>query len=336
MVQAAHRVLDGLDRSLLLVLCDHDFHSGTALASRLGVTRATVCNHVRRLTALGLDIAALPGRGYRLGSPVELLSEADIRAGVSPVAAALLAGMALHDDIDSTNSYLMRAARLGAPSGMVCLAERQSAGRGRIGRDWVSPFGANIYLSLLWRFDEPGSVAGLSLAVGVAVLRALARAGFSHASLKWPNDLLCDGAKLGGILLDVAGEMHGQCTVLVGLGLNRHVPDSAAAGIDQAWTDLGRVVQGPPPARNALIALLLNEMLPLLHEYSEQGLLPYLPEWRRAHAYQGREASLHMGDTVIHGRIADVTDDGLLLLELEDGSQRPFASGDVRLRVSRS
>jgi BirA family biotin operon repressor/biotin-[acetyl-CoA-carboxylase] ligase len=179
-------------------------------------------------------------------------------------------------------------------------------------------------------------VAGLSLAVGVAVLRALARAGFSHASLKWPNDLLCDGAKLGGILLDVAGEMHGQCTVVVGLGLNRHVPDSAAAGIDQAWTDLGRVVQGPPPARNALIALLLNEMLPLLHEYSEQGLLPYLPEWRRAHAYQGREASLHMGDTVIHGRIADVTDDGLLLLELEDGSQRPFASGDVRLRVSRS
>jgi len=325
--------LDALDQSLLRTMTDGRFHSGTELAGILGVTRATVWNHVRALESLGLEIAALPGKGYRLLSPVELLSGAGIRAALAPSAAECLGDLDIHDEIDSTNSHLMRQAAQGARIGTVCLAERQLAGRGRIGRDWVSPFGANIYLSVLWRFEDPTQVAGLSLAVGVAIVRALKAAGFPGAALKWPNDVLWAHAKLGGILIEVAGEAHGQCAVVVGLGLNRHLPDSAASVIDQTWTDMGRATGVAVPPRNRLIAAILNELLPLLHGYPQQGLAPYLPEWRSAHAYQGQYATIHFGETRIEGRIADVTDDGLLILECTDGRRRSFASGDVRLRA---
>ena len=321
-------------RKLLCCLADGRFHSGTELAEVLGVSRTAVWKNTRELESLGLEVAALPGKGYRLMSPLELLDEAAIREHLSAEAALLLAALELHEQIDSTNSHLMRAGVAGAPTGAVCLAETQTAGRGRVGRDWISPFGANVYLSVLWRFDEPSRVAGLSLAVGVAVVRALASLGVAGVGLKWPNDLLWGDAKLGGILLEVVGETHGPCRVVVGVGLNSYLQSSAGQGIDQAWTDLARVVGGgAAPPRNRLIAALLSDLLPMLKAYAEHGLEPYLPEWRQSHHLQGREAVMHQGETNIRGRIEDVAADGLLVMRLEDGSLRRFASGDVRLRV---
>jgi BirA family biotin operon repressor/biotin-[acetyl-CoA-carboxylase] ligase len=325
--------IDARDKDLIGLLGDGRCHSGTELAERLGISRAAVWKHIRGLEMLGLSVTALPGRGYRLLTPVEWLSEPTIRADLSPVAADLLGALELYDVLDSTNSHLLRRAQQGAVTGTVCLAEYQHAGRGRIGREWISPFGANLYLSLLWRFEDPAQVSGLSLAVGVAVVRALQVLGLPGISLKWPNDLLWDGAKLGGILLEVAGEAHGQCVVVIGLGLNRHVPASAAVAIDQPWTDLGRVGDSAHPEKNVLVTALLNELLPLLRDYSGQGLRPYLPEWRAAHAHAGQPATLLVGDARIDGHIVDVTEDGLLLLEDQDGRLRQFASGDVRLRV---
>ena len=205
-----------------------------------------------------------------------------------------------------------------------------------MGREWVSPFGSNIYLSVLWRFDEPSQLAGLSLAVGVAVIRSLQAMGCCGASLKWPNDILWGQAKLGGILIEVTGEAHGPCAVVIGLGLNRYVPATAAGGIDQPWTDLGRATGRSPPSRNDLVASLLGELLPMLNQYAQQGLAPYLPEWRKAHAHQGQMATLHLGTSTVEGRIVDIADDGLLIIECDDGRQRSFASGDVRLRVQAS
>ncbi len=326
--------IDALDKSLIALLADGGLHSGAGLAAQLGVSRAAVWKHVRRFEALGLEVAALPGHGYRLLSPVELLSAALIRADLSPEAAGLLDVLELHDQVDSTNSHLMRRAAEGAAAGTVCLAEHQLAGRGRIGRGWTSPFGANLYLSVLWRFEDPAQVAGLSLAVGVAVLRALAVAGLPGLALKWPNDILWGTAKLGGVLLEVAGEAHGRCAVVMGLGLNRYLPAAAAAAIDQDWTDLGRVAHGAPPPRNRLVAQVLNELLPLLRDYPQQGLRAYLPEWRAAHAFAGHPATLRMGERQVEGHIADVTDEGLLLFRDQDGQLRPFASGEVRLRIS--
>jgi BirA family biotin operon repressor/biotin-[acetyl-CoA-carboxylase] ligase len=327
--------VDDFRMSLLRCLSDHRFHSGTEIAERLGVSRTAVWKHVRELETLGLEVAALPGRGYRLLSPLELLDAAAIREHLSPDSAALLKSLDIHESIDSTNAQLMRAGAAGAATGTVCLAETQTAGRGRVGRDWISPFGANVYLSVLWRFEEPSRVAGLSLAVGVAVARALAALGLRGLGLKWPNDILWGESKLGGILLEVAGEAHGPCRVVVGVGLNRYLPASLGRTIDQAWTDLAQVTQGAVPPRNRLIAALLDELLPLLAGYPERGLAPYLAEWRRFHHLQGRDAVIHQGEALIRGRIEDVTEEGLLVLRCEDGSLRRFASGDVRLRTVR-
>jgi BirA family biotin operon repressor/biotin-[acetyl-CoA-carboxylase] ligase len=325
---------EALKNTLLRLLADGDFHSGSELAGVLGVSRTAVWKAVRELEALGLTIAALPGRGYRVTSPLELLDEAAIRSGLTPEAAAWLAGLDLRDRLDSTNGHLLRAAGRGAPAGTVCLAETQTAGRGRIGRSWVSPFGANLYLSLLWRFEDPAQVAGLSLAVGVATVRALKRAGVAGIGLKWPNDLLWEDRKLGGILLEATGEAHGSLAVVVGLGLNRYLPAAAARDIDQAWADLSQIPDTPLPPRNTLIALLLNELLPLLGDYARRGLRPWLSEWRAHHRLEGREVILHQGEARIRGRIADISPEGLLILRGEDGCLREFASGDVRLRAA--
>lgn len=324
--------IDDLKKNLLRLLAEPGFHSGTALAVRLGVSRTAVWKAVRELGELGLDISAVSGRGYRLAVPLELLAPDAIHAGLNPAAAPLLAALDLHDHIDSTNTQLMRAAAT-APTGSVCLAETQTAGRGRIGREWVSPFGANIYLSLLWRFEDTSRLAGLSLAVGVGVVRALAAMGVAGVGLKWPNDILWDGRKLGGILLEVAGEAHGGCAVVVGLGLNRYFPPRLGRAIDQPWTDLAQAAGGVAPPRNRLVAAVLNELLVLLAGYGGRGLAPYLDEWRTYHHFQGRSATIHQGETQIKGRIADVTAAGLLVLRCEDGRLREFASGEVRLRA---
>lgn len=328
--------LDALDKVLLGHLADGRFHSGTELSGLLGVSRAAVWKHVRALEHLGLALSAIPGRGYRLHSAVDLLSAAAIREGLTAEATLLLGELDIHDVLDSTNSHLLRAATAGAVTGTVCLAEYQRAGRGRIGREWFSPFGANIYLSLLWRFEAPTLVSGLSLAVGVAVVRALTHEGLPGIALKWPNDLLWGTAKLGGILLEVVGEAHGQCAVVIGLGLNRHLPESAATVIDQDWTDLSRAAHGQALPRNVLVASVLNELLPLLRDYPDQGLAPYLPEWRAAHAFAGGAATVHIGEARIEGDIVDVTNEGLLLFRDREGQLRQFASGDVRLRVKTS
>jgi BirA family biotin operon repressor/biotin-[acetyl-CoA-carboxylase] ligase len=320
-------------KTLLRTLADGRFHSGADLARALGLSRTAVWGLTHTLEGLGLKLNAVSGKGYRLEQALELLDAQAITAALSPEALPLLARLELHEEIDSTNRYVLALANEGAASGTVCLAERQTAGRGRMGRVWRSPFGANIYLSLLWRFDEHAAVAGLSLAVGVATARALEAAGIAGVGLKWPNDLLWQEAKLGGVLLEIAGEAHGGCAVVVGLGLNRFIPEAEGAAIDQAWTDLTRITHGAPPARNGLAGLLLNELLPLLRDYPQQGLGAHIEAWRARHCHAGRRVSLYVGEQEIRGVVAGVSDAGLLELDCEEGGRRSFASGDVRLRL---
>ena len=322
-----------LRRTLLGLLADGRFHSGTSLARDLRLSRSAIWGMIHDLQSCGLDVSAVTGKGYRLARPLELLDAATIRHSLGETTHRRISGLEIHDELDSTNTYLMAQAAAGAPGGTVCLAESQTAGRGRIGRAWQSPFGGSICLSLLWRFEDHGAVAGLSLAVGVAIHRALRRAGVEGVGLKWPNDLLWQGRKLGGILLEVSGEAHGRCAVVVGIGLNVHIPVSAAQAIDQAWTDLSHMTGGNPPSRNRLVAHLLEELLELLADYPERGLPAYLDEWRQWHCMVGRKATLHVGDKAIAGVVSGVSDAGLLLLDCEEGGLKEFASGDVRLRA---
>jgi BirA family biotin operon repressor/biotin-[acetyl-CoA-carboxylase] ligase len=316
------------------LLADGRFHSGAALARELGVSRTVVWSLIHELGALGLDVHAVHGKGYRLSAPLEWLDADAIRQGLSATSLRLLADLEIHERLDSTNTHLMNRARAGAPAGSVCLAETQTAGKGRLGRSWLSPFGGGIALSLLWRFDDYAHMAGLSLAVGVAALRALRRLGVEGVRLKWPNDILWQGRKLGGILLEAAGEAHGGAAVVIGLGLNGRIPAETGQAIDQDWTDLARIAPEISGLRNRLAAELLDGLLRVLADYERVGLAAYLDEWRASHALEGHRVTVTLGERVLRGRVAGVSPEGLLLLDGEDGRRHRVAAGDVRVRVN--
>lgn len=319
---------------LLKILADGRFHSGPELGSSLGISRSGVWKHLRELKTAGLEVFAVRGRGYRLAQPLELLDETAVRAALAAPARALLGGLELLPSVDSTNRHLRRRRLDGAPSGFAVLAEQQTAGRGRRGRGWVSPYGAHIYLSVGWRFTaSPGALSGLPLAVGVAAIRALRALGLSGATLKWPNDLWHQGRKFGGILLELAGEAGGPCDVVVGLGVNVAMPAHAAGEVDQPWTDL-RTVLGPRcPTRSALAGALLGAVLEALAHYERAGLEPFLADWRAHDALAGRAVRVDTGTGEVAGIARGVDAGGALLLE-HGGETLRFASGEISLRAA--
>ena len=243
---------------LLPLLANGEFRSGQDLATALGVSRTAVWKQLNNLAELGLEIESVKGRGYRIPGGLDLLDAAAVQAGLQPQAAGLLAQLELLEATDSTNAEVMRQLTGGAGSGLVCSAEQQSAGRGRRGRQWVSPYGRNLYVSVAWEYQQgAAALEGLSLAVGVGVARALAACGLPPVQLKWPNDILYGGAKLGGILLEMTGDAAGACQVVVGVGLNVAMPAVAAHAIEQDWTDVqhspARKSPRPEPAAGGTV-----------------------------------------------------------------------------------
>ena len=318
-------------KKLLTLLADGEFHSGTLLAETIGISRAAVCKHINQLAEqLDLNIAAVSGKGYRLDKPLTLLNPKKIAA----VLTAQISSLEIHAQMASTNQYLMEAVRsVNAVYPMVCLAEQQTAGKGRRGREWVSPFGHNIYLSIAWQFLQGGyaAIAGLSLAIGVAVIRALRELGINDVGLKWPNDILHQSQKLGGILIEVSGETDGLCNVVIGVGLNVFLPESKAQNITQAWTDITTISQATPD-RNLLVGVLLNHLFAVLADFEQQGIQAYLNEWRSYDCLQGLPATVLIAQNSIEGIVQGVDDNGLLLLKRHDGLIQTFASGEVSLR----
>lgn len=317
---------------LLETLADGQFHSGQRLAAAAGISRTAIWKHVHALRRRGLDVYAVSGKGYRLAAPLELLSVDRIRASLDADIAACLQTISLPFEIPSTNQYLYALADSRTVHGHVCLTEYQSAGQGRHGNKWISPIAAGLYLSIGWRSEPlPQPLTGLSLAAGVAAVQALCDCGIRGIGLKWPNDLLYAGSKLGGVLLQVRGEATGSCLLVMGVGINVRLPPGLAARIPQPVTDLTSL--GGPPSRNQLAAALINRLVRCLLEYQRQGFEPYLTEWRRHDCLSGRQVTLAAGERRIHGRMLGVDGDGALLLGVDDTVQR-FASGDVSLRIA--
>ena len=317
----------------LKILSDGAFHSGAELGARLGVTRTAVWKHIHALGELGLDIYAVAGKGYRLAHPLEWLDADAIRVAVADDVRDALRDIEIHAQIDSTNTHLAKRATAGLAAGHACLAEYQDAGRGRRGRNWVSPFGANIYLSLLWRFTlDPAQMSGLGLAVGVAIVRALHAAGMTGLALKWPNDILCNGRKLAGTLLEMSGESFGTCSVVIGIGLNCRMPERAGGFIDQPWTDV-ETEMGRPFSRNALAAHLLTHGLRVLRTFQHEGLAPFLEEWQRYDAARGKTVSLRLPSEIITGTAAGIDPSGALLLTRNGTTQR-YLAGEISLRLA--
>ena len=321
-------------RDLLAILSDGQFHSGEALGLALGVSRMAVWKRIRALRECGVPLEVARARGYRLPVSIELLDAMAIQDGLEPGTRDRLARIDAFLDIDSTSNWLRQSALDGAPSGSVCVAEMQSAGRGRRNRHWVSPFAASLYLSLLWRSATGAAeLGGLSLATGVAIVRSLRTFGIDTAGLKWPNDVLVDGAKLAGILIDVIGESTGPCSVIVGIGINVDIPESAAREIDQHWTDLRRLTGRESLSRNRLASIVLDHTFAAIEEFERSGLQPFLEEWNRHDVIQDRQISLQLPNEVIHGCARGVDSGGALLVDTESG-QRRFASGEVSLRIT--
>jgi BirA family transcriptional regulator, biotin operon repressor / biotin---[acetyl-CoA-carboxylase] ligase len=324
-------------RSVLLsMLADGEFRSGQDLAQALGVSRTAVWKQLNKLAEeCGLEVESVKGKGYRIAGGIDLLDEADIRRQLTPRATALMADLSVLDSIDSTNAEMLRCLEQGAMAGAVCTAESQSAGRGRRGRTWVSPYASNIYLSLAWEYSQgAAALEGLSLAVGVAVVQALADAGIEGAQLKWPNDILHEGAKLGGVLLEMTGDAAGACQVVVGVGLNVAMPARAANDIDQAWTDLRTLCAGSVPPRSYLLSQLLNQLLPLLADFEAGGFASWRERWQTLDAFAGEPVVLSSGEHRVSGRARGVDDRGALQLETSSGIQSMYG-GEISLRADK-
>ena len=222
----------------------------------------------------------------------------------------------------------------GVISGHVCLAESQHAGRGRRGRHWISPYARNIYASVLWKFTMgPDTLAGLGLAVGVGIMRTLQQIGVCDAGLKWPNDVIWNGAKLGGILLEMTGISASNCSVVVGVGLNVAMSCNPGVEIDQPWTDIDTIL-GQRISRNVICAALIQHVMKILIEFENSGLAPLLAEWREYDVATGRQVTVHLPDSQVSGVGQGIDDNGALVVKSNNAMHR-FFSGEVSLQVAR-
>jgi BirA family transcriptional regulator, biotin operon repressor / biotin---[acetyl-CoA-carboxylase] ligase len=318
---------------LLAELTRHPEISGAALARSLGISRAAVWKQIDRLRALGLQIEAQAGAGYRLPHPLQLLDATRIRRGLDADALRLLSRLEIVNETASTSADLLtRVAEL--RSGSCLIAEAQTAGRGQRGRRWQSPFASGFLGSVLWQFDQGlASLGGLSLAMGVAVADALAECG-AQVQLKWPNDIVLEGRKLGGILIDAGGEAHGNCHVVVGLGLNGRLPAAAHSGIDQPVTDLATVLARDID-RNELAAALLTHLLRALSTFSRIGFAGFRARFGARDALRERDVDVRIGDAVYRG-VANGVDDNARLCVTIDGVRQCFDVGEVRVRGAKA
>ena len=322
--------------TLLRELSHEHFISGARLAEKYGVSRSAISDALRDASDAGIGIFSLTRKGYRLAAPIELLDVERIRALLG--ATAKRVDVEVLADIDSTNSELMRRAITGAPSGMCLVAELQTAGRGRRGRGWHSALGASLTFSLLWRFDKGvAQLGGLSLVVGLAVLRALHKIGLrdpESAGLKWPNDIVAGGAKLAGVLIETQGDMLGPTTVVIGIGLNVNLSDALKMNIDQPATDVRSLCE-QTPSRNRLLACVLQELVIVLDEFRQAGFRPFKSAWQRHHILHGKAVRVLFGDGSAHdATVKDVADDGALIVTVK-GKELHVTAGEVSLRVAK-
>jgi BirA family transcriptional regulator, biotin operon repressor / biotin---[acetyl-CoA-carboxylase] ligase len=320
---------------LLRTLADGAWHSGETLAQEAGITRAGLSKRLQKLMQWNLEIETQPGRGCRLAHPLELL-DADLIRGALPPAWQGGLGVRVLAGTDSTNTQLLAADAADDPQAL--LAEHQSAGRGRHGRSWHSPFGTNLYLSLAWTFPQwPPGLTALPLATGVATAEALAELELPGLRLKWPNDLWCGDAKLGGILIEQRGESGGACRVVIGLGLNVAMRSATTAHIGQPWTTLAEALRKVPsrgiPSRNQLAGRILAHWAAMLQRFARDGFAPFEPRWRALDLLRNRAVLLALPDGELDGIARGVDEAGALLVDVGEARRR-ILSGEVSLRVT--
>jgi len=315
-------------------LADGRFHSGEELAQTLAVSRSAVWKAVGSLRALGATLHAVRNRGYRLLHGGESLDPARIRERLGRELRERVTRVETVWSTASTNTVLLERANPASGTSEVLLAEHQSAGRGRRGRSWLAPPGGAICLSLSWTFRAvPQDLAALGLVIGVCALRALRELGVGGAALKWPNDLLLGGHKLGGVLIELRAESAGPACVVIGVGLNLALGAELLERIAASGTIATDLASAgvPLPARNSVAAALIGACIRGLIEFERAGLKPFIDEWRAADALRGRAVSVSGADGVERGLARGIDVHGALMIETPQGVKR-FISGDVTVR----
>ena len=321
--------MKAIREQLIKQLVKGGFLSGQVLGAELGVSRAAISKHISALQEMGLDIFSVTGKGYRLAEPIELLDEGKINAELAYH--NVKTKVEVHNLIDSTNSYLMRRLPNQNLPGQVCIAEYQSAGRGRRGRRWVSPFGSHIYLSMYWYLEQGMTAAmGLSVVAALAVSDAIKTLYNIDVELKWPNDIYFNGVKLAGILIDLEAQAMEPCHCVIGIGLNIKMSSKSADLVDQPWTDLSSAI-GVEIDRNILAGHIISALLKRLKIHSETGINTMVAQWQSQDFYINKPVALITGDRVTRGISRGINNQGALMLEV-NGQVGPVYGGEVSLR----
>ncbi|WCG82658.1 bifunctional biotin--[acetyl-CoA-carboxylase] ligase/biotin operon repressor BirA [Pectobacterium sp. A5351] len=308
---------------LIAILADGNCHSGEDLGEVMGMSRSAINKHIQTIREWGIDVMTLTGKGYSLPSPMQLLDVEKITSLVNG------GHVSVFPVIDSTNQYLLT--RLDSlSSGDTCLAEYQSAGRGRRGRQWVSPFGTNLYLSLFWRLEQgPAAAVGVSVAIGIVMAEVLHSLGAEGVRVKWPNDLYLHDRKLAGILVELNGRTGDAANLVIGIGINLTMRESNIDTINQGWINLQEA--GIDIDRNTLAITLINALRSALIQFEQEGLAPFVSRWEALDNFYNRNVKLIIGDKEIYGIGRGIDKQGALLLE-RDGEIVPYIGGEISLR----
>ncbi len=319
-----------LVRELLIEqLVTGQFVSGQVLGDRLGITRSAVSRHIKALANMGLDVYRVTGKGYRIAEPIVLLDAKKIQQAM--LSKHCPAVIEVKSTVDSTNDYFLQQLDHALIPGQVCLAEYQQSGRGRRGRQWISPFGSHVYLSMYWYLEQGMSTAmGLSVVVALAISDAIKALYAIDVELKWPNDIYIKGKKLAGVLIDLEGQALEPCHSVIGVGINVNMPAISADVIDQPWTDLQSHCSQSID-RNILTAKLIDCLLLRLKEHQQQGITAMLADWQKADRYLNKQIRIITGSNETLGICRGINDQGALLLEV-NGVIKVIYGGEVSLR----
>ncbi|MBL78639.1 MAG: biotin--[acetyl-CoA-carboxylase] ligase [Nitrosomonadaceae bacterium] len=322
--------------SILRLLNDGKFHSGVTMAQHLNVSRTSVSNALRRLEEKGVVVHRIHGRGYRLPNPVQWLDKNKIIRYFSTKKEKL--HIEILDTTQSTNTELIKKATTKEYSDNktdiihVIATELQTNGRGRRGQIWYSGLGDSLTFSLLWNFQKgAGILSGLSLAIGIAIIRSLKLSGIKNIALKWPNDIMHQHHKIAGILIELRGDSLGPTLAIIGIGINLKLSDNIKKNIDQDSTDLFSI-SGKTLDRNKLMANLLSELTIILKEFTQHGFKPFKNEWIQYHELENEQVTLYLPDNSVQkGTVQGITNNGSLILKTVDG-MRYFNGGNIKLR----
>ncbi|MBK7353203.1 MAG: bifunctional biotin--[acetyl-CoA-carboxylase] ligase/biotin operon repressor BirA [Nitrosomonas sp.] len=319
--------------AILKLLSDGEFHSGTKIAQLLGVSRASVSNALHGIDEFGVVLYRVTGKGYRWINPIQWLDKRAINQYLAERSPRFR--ITIDDVVESTNTILLntKKTRYSDQSMIdVVVAELQTKGRGRRGRSWFSGLGDSLTFSLSWQFQQGVNfLAGLSLAVGVGIIRTFVSLGISDIALKWPNDLLSNTSKLGGVLIELQGEVQGPATAVIGIGINLAPSSEIKHYVDQDITDLYSITNAPID-RNKLLASLLIEITAVLEIFADEGFSPFKEEWISYHAYEAKEVEVLLpAGSIERGIVTGITEDGSLRLKMESGL-KSFHCGEISLR----